>query len=99
MSVGLQVSPEWWVAGPYQWRLPLVRTSGGCRWSVPLEAAAGPYQWRLTLPALPQVMKTCRMMGIQTVAVHSDVDASAVSQTSNHQSTPSEETSVLLYSA
>uniref|UniRef100_A0A8C4ZW94 Propionyl-CoA carboxylase alpha chain, mitochondrial n=1 Tax=Gadus morhua TaxID=8049 RepID=A0A8C4ZW94_GADMO len=104
MSVGLQVSPEWWVAGPYQWRLslvrtsggcrwsvpveaaagpyqwrlPLVRTSGGCRWSVPVEADAGPYQWRLTLPALPQVMKTCRMMGIQTVAVHSDVDASAV---------------------
>ena len=77
MSVGLQVSPEWWVAGPYQWRLSLVRTSGGCRWSVPVEADA----------ALPQVMKTCRMMGIQTVAVHSDVDASAVSPTSNHQST------------
>ena len=44
-------------------------------WAGPLE----PYPWKLTPPSRPQVMKTCRMMGIQTVAVHSDVDACAVS--------------------
>lgn len=27
----------------------------------------------------PQVIKTCKKMGIRTVAVHSDVDSSAVS--------------------